>query len=1019
MGTTAQKAERVLQSIADVQEGINNLGGSLTNQTPFKDFKAQLDNIYNNLPKTSFQEGTSINLGKTLKGKLDFEKVYQEVEYIESTGTQYIDTGVNADSNVNLEMAVQFTPQGQAVYTNSFGAYAKGGTARFHITPESTEVFLNHGNNANTAFFSNKPYTTKFDSLVELKNRTMTTYIDGETIEKTLPQTASDFDAEINFYLFARNTDSTSSVYYAYMRIYGFKMYYNNVLVRDFIPCYRKSDNVIGMYDKANNKFYTNAGTGTFTKGADVGSGFNDIAGFGQSSQDTTQGYNLYYMNYQDDSRTWNNLTIVSTRTGYSIKNTSSQSTAYTLISRYITLPAGTYRMGLKKETTLPYVGLSNTTYNSIVMISRGNKSSATFTLSEETSACLTLSVTNGETYNEENEVMIYSGTTVKDFEPYTGGQASPNPSYPQEIKYVRGKNLFNVLTQSVNQYPNSSGTLVENTSWNTSQPIEVAPNTSYILSTEETTTYSSSLTITQYKADNTFISRTQTTGTNEQTITTDATVGYVRISYRNDRFSGNKIMFAKGSTSTPYLPYNTIEEVVGGINKLPWGTITGNTTTEYHFNPPLKAGTYSFLFNAYNPNGGKAMDFYDSNNTNIKNLYIPKHEEATDQFTKITSSTDISWCRIYSGSADDVIDEMMFVEGDYTQSTMPPYEPYKTPTTYQFNLGNKQLYDECYIVGSPDNWKFVDNYYKEKISIIDRQGANASGKFRFVLGITYNAKETPNSSVADIYSNILTKNSANNNYLRNNSIAINDAGQILIYWEDWAEYSIQEMQNYFTNRDDYIVYPLATPIETPITDETLISQLNVWYNAHSNNDTTIITSNGDLPMIIKVRGLKDQIYINNQQKSITLTTNTTSNIQPDSEYDGLSKVTVTTNVPVIDFEITNPLSNNITNYGYMCDFVDFNRDKFAYELLQAMLSYGASITPSFLIKIKQGNNAYLMTAQVTNSAASGKPLFSIQKLHAQDAGNTHSFDLRWYVDPEEGEDIPVFENITGFNINS
>jgi hypothetical protein len=36
------------------------------------------------------------------------------------------------------------------------------------------------------------------------------------------------------------------------------------------IPCYRKSDNEIGVYDIINEKFYTNIGTGTFTKGADV-----------------------------------------------------------------------------------------------------------------------------------------------------------------------------------------------------------------------------------------------------------------------------------------------------------------------------------------------------------------------------------------------------------------------------------------------------------------------------------------------------------------------------------------------------------------------------------------------------------------------------------------------------------------------------------------------------------------------------------------------------------------------------
>ena len=48
------------------------------------------------------------------------------------------------------------------------------------------------------------------------------------------------------------------------------KIYEQNVLVRNYIPCYRKADNVIGLYDKVNGVFYTNAGSGTFLKGSDV-----------------------------------------------------------------------------------------------------------------------------------------------------------------------------------------------------------------------------------------------------------------------------------------------------------------------------------------------------------------------------------------------------------------------------------------------------------------------------------------------------------------------------------------------------------------------------------------------------------------------------------------------------------------------------------------------------------------------------------------------------------------------------
>jgi hypothetical protein len=52
--------------------------------------------------------------------------------------------------------------------------------------------------------------------------------------------------------------------------IYYFKIYISGILSKEFIPCYRKSDNVVGMYDVINDAFYTNSGTGTFIKGPNI-----------------------------------------------------------------------------------------------------------------------------------------------------------------------------------------------------------------------------------------------------------------------------------------------------------------------------------------------------------------------------------------------------------------------------------------------------------------------------------------------------------------------------------------------------------------------------------------------------------------------------------------------------------------------------------------------------------------------------------------------------------------------------
>ena len=54
-------------------------------------------------------------------------------------------------------------------------------------------------------------------------------------------------------------------------KLYSSQIYDNNNLVRNFIPCKRKSDNKPGLYDLVEGKFYTNQGSGEdFIAGPDV-----------------------------------------------------------------------------------------------------------------------------------------------------------------------------------------------------------------------------------------------------------------------------------------------------------------------------------------------------------------------------------------------------------------------------------------------------------------------------------------------------------------------------------------------------------------------------------------------------------------------------------------------------------------------------------------------------------------------------------------------------------------------------
>ena len=68
--------------------------------------------------------------------------------------------------------------------------------------------------------------------------------------------------------LFARYrgyTDNRSQI-----KLYSLQRYKQGVLTLNLVPCYRVSDGVIGLYDTVSETFFTNAGTGTFSKGSDV-----------------------------------------------------------------------------------------------------------------------------------------------------------------------------------------------------------------------------------------------------------------------------------------------------------------------------------------------------------------------------------------------------------------------------------------------------------------------------------------------------------------------------------------------------------------------------------------------------------------------------------------------------------------------------------------------------------------------------------------------------------------------------
>ena len=185
---------------------------------------------------------------------------YQEVEYIESTGTQYIDTGIVADNSTGVKLEASFSDVTSDMVR--FGSRTTTGDTRFTIGTINGYIYFGWGTT-----ISNNTYTistnTKYSIKLNYLNNRKAQYGNYGEIDIT-----SDLPTQTyNTLIFAHNRVGT--ITYSTYKLYGCEITSGQNVVRKFIPCYRILDGVIGLYDLVNNQFYTNAGTGTFTKGND------------------------------------------------------------------------------------------------------------------------------------------------------------------------------------------------------------------------------------------------------------------------------------------------------------------------------------------------------------------------------------------------------------------------------------------------------------------------------------------------------------------------------------------------------------------------------------------------------------------------------------------------------------------------------------------------------------------------------------------------------------------------------
>jgi len=196
--------------------------------------------------------------------KFNFEDLYLPVEYIQSTGTQWIDTEVNLyGKQIIWEMDGQFLKIPNNIL-GVMGAY--DGSKRFHIGLYPSNAGYHPGVGSEYGFLG--PSGTGTAPTDYLRHNF---YLDSagvfkmDSIDKwTLGQGSL---PNLNLWLFGGNwsgalpADAGAGGYVPIFRLYSCKIYENGNLSRNFIPVIRKTDLKPGLFDLINYKFYENQNT--------------------------------------------------------------------------------------------------------------------------------------------------------------------------------------------------------------------------------------------------------------------------------------------------------------------------------------------------------------------------------------------------------------------------------------------------------------------------------------------------------------------------------------------------------------------------------------------------------------------------------------------------------------------------------------------------------------------------------------------------------------------------------------
>lgn len=186
-----------------------------------------------------------------------------ELEYIMSTGTQFISTGFIPNNNTRVQMTLAMLSDVSGYlfgshYTNEKEKQEDPDTYTYYSLQYNNGVFTMGYDQENSKTLTIEPTLNRIT--VDMNKNQLT--VNGQSVQYD----AKEFKMKNNMALLTYTKDGFFQTPGLSAFLYSCKIWDNGILIRDYIPYQNKLGDV-GLWDKVHSVFYGNFGTGKFIAG--------------------------------------------------------------------------------------------------------------------------------------------------------------------------------------------------------------------------------------------------------------------------------------------------------------------------------------------------------------------------------------------------------------------------------------------------------------------------------------------------------------------------------------------------------------------------------------------------------------------------------------------------------------------------------------------------------------------------------------------------------------------------------